>query len=136
MYQIDAMSREPIYEQLMDQIEHYILRRVLVPGQKLPSIRSLSVELAVNPNTIQKTYAELERRGVIRAVPCRGYFVSGDAVERIGDRKRENLGHLTEEIQECALAGMKKSELLDCVDRAYHTEGVKAHPEGEKREGK
>lgn len=128
MYQIDAMSREPMYEQLMGQIEHYILRKVLMPGQKLPSIRSLSATLALNPNTIQKTYMELERRGVILAVSGRGYFVSQEAVRRIGERKRQNMGRLTEEIHECALAGIEKNDVMACVDRAYQPEQIQDEP--------
>ena len=54
MFQIDMMSRRPVYEQIVDQVERYILLGILKSDEQIQSVRSLSVELAVNPNTIQK----------------------------------------------------------------------------------
>ena len=61
MFQIDVMSRKPVYEQLINQMERFILTGVMHQDDQIPSVRSLSVELAVNPNTIQKAYSELDR---------------------------------------------------------------------------
>ena len=76
MFQIDNMSRTPVYEQIITQVEKFILGRLLSAGDQLPSVRSLSVELSVNPNTIQKAYGELDVRGIVTTVPGRGCFVS------------------------------------------------------------
>ena len=54
MYHVDAMSRVPVYEQIVEQTEKFILAGILKPGDKIPSVRNLSIELSVNPNTIQK----------------------------------------------------------------------------------
>ena len=62
---IDSMSRQPVYEQIVDQVEQMILSGLMRPGEQLPSVRSLSLELSINPNTIQKAYAELDGRGII-----------------------------------------------------------------------
>ena len=62
---VDTLSRRPIYEQLIDNVKKSVLCGTLAPGEQMPSVRALAVELAVNPNTIQKAYAELERLGII-----------------------------------------------------------------------
>ena len=77
--QVDYRDRRPIYEQLVGNIRELILRGVLLPDEKLPSVRCLAAELAINPNTIQKAYAELERIGMIYSSPGRGSFVSGES---------------------------------------------------------
>ena len=77
--QVDYRDRRPIYEQLVGNIRALILRGVLLPDEKRPSVRCLAAELAINPNTIQKAYAELERIGMIYSSPGRGSFVSGES---------------------------------------------------------
>ena len=72
MFHVDTMSREPIYEQLIRQMEDLVLSGLLKAGDQLPSVRGLSIELAVNPNTIQRAYSELDARGILCAVPGRG----------------------------------------------------------------
>ena len=81
---IDSMSRQPVYEQIVDQVEQMILSGLMRPGEQLPSVRSLSLELSINPNTIQKAYAELDGRGIIYTLPGRGGFVSQNAPELPG----------------------------------------------------
>ena len=73
---VNLKDRRPIYEQLIDQIVYLVLHGVMQPNEQLPSVRTLAGELAINPNTIQKAYAELERRGITYSVPGRGSFVS------------------------------------------------------------
>ena len=70
MFMIDPMSRQPVYEQIIRQMERFILSGMLAPGDQLPSVRSLSLELSINPNTIQKAYSELDVRGIIYSVPA------------------------------------------------------------------
>ena len=122
MFQIDVMSRKPVYEQLVDQVERFILRGVLKPDMQMQSVRSLSVDLAVNPNTVQKAYSELDRRGIVYSVPGKGCFISPGALESIGERKRSELDQFTRMVQELALAGIRKAEVLSCVEEAYREE--------------
>ena len=96
---IDSMSRQPVYEQIVDQVEQMILSGLMRPGEQLPSVRSLSLELSINPNTIQKAYAELDGRGIIYTLPGRGGFVSQNAPE--------------------LLAEVPEDEVLACVRSAY-----------------
>ena len=123
MFHIDVMSRRPVYEQLVNEVEHYILRGVLLPDQQMQSVRSLSMELAVNPNTVQKAYSELDRRGIVYAVPGRGCFISSSARERIGERMRQGLGNFTEQVYELALAGIEKETVISCVEDAFSRKG-------------
>ena len=74
MFVIDVMSRVPVYEQIINQVEEQIMTGILKEGDKMPSVRSLSVKLSTNPNTIQKAYSELDRRQMIVTVPGKGHL--------------------------------------------------------------
>ncbi|MCR4600210.1 MAG: GntR family transcriptional regulator [Clostridia bacterium] len=76
MLQIDLKSRKSIYEQVVDDYRALIIKGVMKPGEKMPSVRELSRELTVNPNTVQKAYRELERLGYINTVAGKGCFVA------------------------------------------------------------
>lgn len=119
MFQIDHMSRTPIYEQLVEQTEKLILAGVLKPSDKLDSVRALSVELSCNPNTIQKAYTDLCNRGVIYSVPGKGCFVSDDAKKLLGESGREKLDVFCEYVRGFRLAGIKKEELLNEIESIY-----------------
>ena len=88
MFVIDVMSRVPVYEQIINQVEEQIMTGILKEGDKMPSVRSLSVKLSTNPNTIQKAYSELDRRQMIVTVPGRGSFISSDALAALGGHVR------------------------------------------------
>ena len=75
-YHIDPSSGTPIYRQLVDQVRQAVASGVLRAGDRLPSVRDLAVELAVNPNTIAKAYQELEREGVIETPRGKGSFIA------------------------------------------------------------
>ena len=119
MFQIDAMSRIPVYEQIVEQMERFVLAGIMRPNDKLPSVRNLSVELSINPNTIQKAYTELDRRGVVYSVPGRGSFVAADAVEKIGGSKRMKLNELRNLMRELKLAGITYGEVEECFKAVF-----------------
>jgi GntR family transcriptional regulator len=75
-FHIDPSSGIPIYRQITDQVRQAIAGGTLRPGDRLPPVRDLAVELAVNPNTIAKAYQDLERDGVIETSRGRGTYVS------------------------------------------------------------
>ena len=80
MININFRDARPIYEQVRDGFRQLILTGVLPADSRLPSVRELAGELAINPNTIQRAYRELEQEGYICSVPGRGSFVrQGDA---------------------------------------------------------
>ena len=76
MIHLDHRDRRPIYEQALEAIRQQIRAGVLLPGEQLPSVRELSAMLSVNPNTIQRSYPELERTGWIISQPGKGSFVA------------------------------------------------------------
>lgn len=112
MFQLDVMSRTPVYEQIISQYEEFVLRKILRSGDRLPSVRSLSVELSINPNTIQKAYMELDRRGLTCSVPGKGIYVSDSAYELIAAARRERLAEIRSAAAELKLAGVSLEEVL------------------------
>ena len=96
-FQVDLKSGIPIYIQLMDQIKHLIATGVLQPGQQLPTIRELAVELTINLHTVAHAYAELEREGFLTIQRGRGTFISdGHTDQELGDLRAEKLQALVE----------------------------------------
>ena len=78
MLHLDYRDVRPLYAQITDKIRQQISGGVLVQGDKLPSVRELAVELSINPNTIQRAYAQLEAEGFVYSVAGRGSFVAED----------------------------------------------------------
>jgi GntR family transcriptional regulator len=76
IFRIDTASRLPIYQQLTQQVRAAVARGELRPEEQLPSVRQLSLELAVNPNTIARAYTELEHEGLVVSRPGKGVFVA------------------------------------------------------------
>ncbi len=124
MFRIDPLSRQPVYEQLIDQLERLVLTGLLPPETQLPSVRSLSLELTINPNTIQKAYSELDTRGIIYSVPGKGCFVSPQAVTLLREHTRRKLESLHTLAAELALGGLTKDELIACIDEVYKERGL------------
>ena len=92
MIVIDYKDTRPIYEQIVERFKMLILKGVMREGEQMPSVRSLAMELSINPNTIQKAYAELERQGFIYTVKGRGNFVAADG-NLMEERRQEYLHH-------------------------------------------
>ena len=119
MVQIDPMSRVPIYEQIKSQLERFILTGTISPGEQIPSVRNMSLELSVNPVTILKAYSELDSQGLIHSVPGRGYFVCDGAREAISKKKALLLDAVSDMAAEMALAGIPEEMLLERISAAY-----------------
>ena len=124
MFVVDVMSRVPVYEQIIKQVEEQVLTGILKEGDKLPSVRSLSVKLCINPNTIQKAYTELDRRQLIITVPGKGSFISEKAIEVVGANSREKMTELNKIIRELALAGVTKEEIINNIEEVFNNTEV------------
>ncbi len=116
---IDKQSRVPIYEQLIEAIQQEILNGFWQPGELIPSVRSLSVELSVNPNTIQKAYNELERLQITYSVPGVGRYISTEAVNIVRKQKANAQEALQQVILDLKASGMSLEELLETVKTYY-----------------
>ena len=120
MITVDMRDRKPIYEQLIDNIRTLAVQGHLKPDEHLPSVRQLAAELAINPNTIQKAYAVLERQNVIYSLPGRGNFISpdiGSVAKQERQRQLEALGVMFRQAQN---AGVEKSEIQTLLDTVYN----------------
>lgn len=111
MIMLDYKDTRPIYEQVVEKFQTLILKGVLEPDEQLPSVRSLAVELSINPNTIQRAYGELERQGFIYTVKGRGGFVRYH--EDLLEIKKERLKkQITEVLKEAEELNISIEELL------------------------
>ncbi|MBN6885838.1 GntR family transcriptional regulator [Cytobacillus horneckiae] len=115
MLELDLRSRKPIYEQLVDKIKELIIIEVMKPDEQLPSVRSMAQELAINPNTIQKAYRELENQGYIYSVKGKGSFVSPATpqpdIEKLIQVKKE----LAKYLSEAMFLGMPSEEIINLI---------------------
>lgn len=87
MIVLDYRDRRPLYEQVTEKLEELMFSGVLPPDSRLLSVRSMATELSINPNTIQRAYAELERQGYIYSIQGKGSFVSDGRYLAEGIRK-------------------------------------------------
>ncbi|MFC1757560.1 GntR family transcriptional regulator [Planctomycetota bacterium] len=116
-FDVSTSSKIPIYRQLIDQIRAGVARGKLSPGVQLPSVRAMSRELVVNPNTIAKAYGVLEQEGVLMTRPGKGVFVAeSNATDLTKKARRERLttsidGFLTEAVH----LGFTSEEVVEMV---------------------
>lgn len=102
LFQIDPRSPVPIWEQIVNQIKELVLKGILLPGDKIFSVRELASNLVINPNTVSKAYQELERQGIIETFRGRGTFIRQN-VNIIKDE--EKIKHLQEKIKQLVIEG-------------------------------
>ena len=115
---LDYSDKRPIYEQIVDKMQILIANGALEPDEKLPSVRSLAVELSINPNTIQRAYSELERSGFIYSVKGRGNFVRAD--EHLKEKRQAKiLESLKKQLISCREQWITREKILHCVDNVY-----------------
>lgn len=118
MIVIDYRDKRPLYEQVAEKIAHLIICGVLESNAKLPSVRSLAVDLSVNPNTIQRAYAQLEQDGYIYTVVGRGNYVT-DSQEWKSGRLQEVSDELRDALRNARDAGLSREEALDLTNEIY-----------------
>ncbi|MEW4368270.1 GntR family transcriptional regulator [Paenibacillus kandeliae] len=123
MFELDIRSRKPIYEQLMDKIKELIVYGVLKPDEQLPSVRSLSAQLTVNPNTIQKAYRELEREGYIYSQAGKGSFVSPSQHQPNAAQMAEMKERLLKLFAEAIYLGFTESDMEKLYKQAMEEQG-------------
>ena len=115
---LDYNDKRPIYEQIVEKMTNLILRGVYEADEKLPSVRSMAVDLSINPNTIQRAYGELERQGYIYSIKGRGNFVR--SMEDLVLRKKEKaLEGLQSILRECRGIGIPEEEVRNLVRKVY-----------------
>jgi GntR family transcriptional regulator len=115
MIWIDYKDSRPIFEQIVENYEKLILHGAIEPNTKMPSIRKLAMELSLNPNTVQKAYAELERRGYTYTVKGKGVFVNYDPKQKAAKTKQvlDSIQNLVSEAMEL---GLSKDEIISSMN--------------------
>ena len=115
---LDYKDRRPIYEQVVSKLEELMLLGVLKENEPLPSVRALAMELSINPNTIQRAYAELERQGYIYSIKGKGSFVADNGhVKEAG--RQEVLQRQVDLAKEACAMGVTKEQLWEQIVRIY-----------------
>jgi len=115
-FHIDPASGVPFYRQIIDQIKYAIARGGLKPGDQLPTVRQLAVELAINPNTVSKAYSQLEILDILQTQQGSGTYISTQKVEVSELERQEKLNTLCREfIASAASYGFTLDELIEAV---------------------
>lgn len=115
---LDYRDKRPIYEQVVEKLERLIASGGLEPLTKMPSVRSLAMELSVNPNTVQRAYAQLEQDGYLYTVSGRGSFVTAEN-EWKESRQKKVLALWQEVTGQAREIGLTEAELSEQLCRIY-----------------
>lgn len=110
MVSLDYRDSAPIYLQIAEKLRSQITAGVIPVGERLPSVRELAVELSINPNTIQRSYRQLEMEGYIATVPGKGCFVCGKPEGSL-EEERELLKTFDKCVRRLSELGISKQEL-------------------------
>lgn len=118
MIVLDYQDRRPIYEQIVEKFRHLILSGALPPGSRMPSVRQLAMDLSINPNTIQRAYAQLEQEGLSYPVKGKGNFIAdSESVREISRRNyMEEMKTLVEKGRDM---GFMEEELIYIIRDCY-----------------
>ncbi|MGN0682369.1 MAG: GntR family transcriptional regulator [Oscillospiraceae bacterium] len=116
MFTMRLRGGAPIYEQLGNRITELILSGEMAEGEKLPAVREIATQLSINPNTVQKTYAELERQGLIYSLPAKGSYVAerSSYIKNITEKAAEDFA---EAVQTAFSRGLSESDLSDIIKK-------------------
>ena len=118
---INYRDPRPIYEQVRDGLRTLIVSGALAGGEKLPSVRELASQLAINPNTIQRAYRALEQEGYLYSVPGKGSFAAPRA--EIDTQRRDKLLHtLDETVRELNYLGVTREALIARIGKGENDE--------------
>lgn len=123
MVHIDYQDKRPIYEQVVERIQTLIVKGVFAPDMKLPSVRNLAMELSINPNTIQRAYAELENGGFIYTIKGRGNFVSARD-KYMGNEQKSAVVAVGKAVEQAKELGISREKITQIINEIYEEEGV------------
>lgn len=119
-FSVDPHGGAPLYQQLTEQIKRAIAIGALTPGERLPTVKGLALDLKLNPNTVARVYRDLEREGVIATAPGRGSFVSQNGA--LGDARRMALDvagrQIESAIREARSLGVTREDVRGIADAA------------------
>lgn len=118
-FRLDLRSGVPVYRQIIDQVLAGIAAGALAPGDQLPTVRQLAVDLSINPNTVVRAYREMEIRGILETHQGTGTFISTKKIKRDEAERQRQLSQLVGEfVARAGAAGFTGQELLDRLAEA------------------
>lgn len=117
MFVINTKDDTPVYVQLQNQVLDYIALGILQKDDQLPSVRTLSKELGINPNTVARAYSNLEIQGYVYSKPAKGVFVNATNVQDIVYEKK--LDEFKQKLVDCKNVGISKETLLQMIEDIY-----------------
>lgn len=123
MFILNYRDKRPIYEQIIEKLTELMMYGVLKTDDKLPSVRTLAMDLSINPNTIQRAYVELERLGYIYSIKGKGSFVS-DASTLRDEQKGLMFEELTNLIKKARWMDIRLETIIQFVQDVYEKEAM------------
>ena len=120
MIRLDYKSSKPIYEQIIEQMKFHVMKEYLKPGDSIPSVRKLALELSITPGTVAKAYQELERQQIIETIRGKGTFIAGEIQLKPDEKKViEIKKHLRTELMELKMMGYDRNMVVELVTGLY-----------------
>lgn len=129
MIQINYRDSRPFYQQIVENIRQLIVNQVLQPDEKLPSVRDMAASLAINPNTIQRAYRELELDGYVYFLAGKGTFVAPRS-DTYSTRTKELLKTFDDTVQELLYLNVSAAELMSRIEDLGQSKPQKELDEG------
>jgi GntR family transcriptional regulator len=127
---LDPRSNTPIWEQVVHQIKELILKEILLPEDKLPSVRELSATVLINPNTVSKAYQELERQGIIETLRGKGTFVSASITPKADEQKISSMRQKVKQLViDASYLGVDEQTLTQWIKKYTEELGGNSHAE-------
>ena len=118
--EINPMSSQPIFEQIIAQVKMAVLKGLLKPGDSIPSVRKMALALSVTPGTVAKAYSELERQQVIVTIRGKGAYIAEEGKINPSERQKiQGKQKLKDACVEMIYLGFSKKEILSMVDELY-----------------
>lgn len=118
VFTVDPRSGVPIYLQLIEQVKRSVVVGALEPGEQLPTVKQLALDLTINPNTVARAYRELERDEVIETAPGRGSFVRANGASGPATKTRDHVAGdvLSSAVREAKSLGLSRSQVATLVE--------------------
>ena len=116
MIKLNYRDTRPIYEQVKDDLRRLVISGAIREGEKIPSVRELAVQLAINPNTIQRAYRDLEQEGYTYMISGKGSFAA--PLKEVSAQRKEEVGSVFEEVvRELLSLGCSPEELKERIEK-------------------
>lgn len=120
MIVLDFKSSKPIYEQIVEQVKFHVLKGHLKPGDAIPSVRKLALDISITPGTVAKAYQELERQHIIETIRGKGTFIAGKIeLKPDEDRMEESKKLMRSAVLELKVMGLSEDEVTKLVKDLY-----------------